>query len=130
MGVASVGEVGAGVGQPAQAADAERVARAAVARAGSDLPELADRLAAFSDPTRLGLLIAIHAAPGSAVKTLASATGLTPNTASQALVSLRDAGLVTNTRDGRLSRWELSDTAAHALLHHLGAPHSELHPPH
>ena len=111
-------------------ADAERVARTAVSLAGSDLTDVVDRLAAFSDPTRLELLIAIHAAPGAPVKTLAAATGLTPNTTSQALVSLRDAGLVTNIRDGRLSRWKLSDAAAHALLHHLGAPHSELHPPH
>lgn len=110
--------------------NAEQVARAAVALAGSELPDVVDRLAAFSDPTRLGLLIAIHAAPGAPVKTLAAATGLTPNTVSQALVALRDAGLVTNERDGRLSRWHVSDAAAHALLHHLGAPHSELHPPH
>ena len=119
-----------GKDESASQTDAEQVARAAVSLAGSDLPDVVDRLAAFSDPTRLELLIAIHAAPGAPVKTLAAATGLAPNTASQALVSLRDAGLVTNIRDGRLSRWELSDTAAHALLHHLGAPHSELHPPH
>jgi DNA-binding transcriptional ArsR family regulator len=111
-------------------ADAEQVAREAVARAGEDLPDVVDRLAAFSDPTRLELLIAIHAAPGAPVKTLAAATGLAPNTVTQSLVSLREAGLVTNVRDGRLSRWRLSDAAAHALLHHLGAPHSALHPPH
>lgn len=109
---------------------AEDVARQAVTTAGSSLPDVVDRLAAFSDPTRLELLIAIHAAPGAPVKTLAAATGLAPNTVSQALVALREAGLVTNERDGRLSRWQLSDAAAHALLHHLGAPHSELHPPH
>lgn len=109
---------------------AEDVARQAVSTAGSELPEVVDRLAAFSDPTRLELLIAIHAAPGAPVKALAAATGLAPNTVTQALVSLRVAGLVTNERDGRLSRWQLSDSAAHALLHHLGAPHSELHPPH
>jgi DNA-binding transcriptional ArsR family regulator len=116
--------------QVERAADAEQVAREAVARAESELPEVIDRLAAFSDPTRFELLVAIHAAPWAPVKTLAAATGLTPNTVSQALVSLREAGLVTNQRDGRLSRWRLSDSAAHALLHHLGAPHSELHPPH
>jgi hypothetical protein len=38
--------------------------------------------------------------------------------------------LVDRTRDGRLSRWTLTDAAAHELLHHLGAPHSALHPPH
>lgn len=111
-------------------ADAEQVARDAVSRAGDDLTDVVDRLAAFSDPTRLELLIAIHAAPGAPVKTLAAATGLAPNTVSQALVWMREAGLVTNVRDGRLSRWRLSDTAAHELLHHLGAPHSALHPPH
>ena len=116
--------------RPVAEVDPEQVARDAVASAGEDLPDVVDRLAAFSDPTRLELLIAIHAAPDAAVKTLAAATGLAPNTVSQALVSLREAGLVTNVRDGRLSRWRLSDAAAHALLHHLGAPHSELHPPH
>lgn len=108
----------------------ETTSKEALSRAEDDLPALVDRLAAFSDPTRLGLLIAIHAAPDSPVKVLAAATGLTPNTVSQALVALRDAGLVENTRDGRLSRWRLSDAAAHDLLHHLGAPHSALHPPH
>ena len=108
----------------------ERVARAAIGAASETLPHLVGRLAAFSDPTRLQLLIAIHAAPGSPVKALAAATDLTPNTVSQALVALRDAGLVENAKDGRLSRWSLHDDAAHALLHHLGAQHSELHPAH
>ncbi|MDN5763250.1 MAG: helix-turn-helix domain-containing protein, partial [Microlunatus sp.] len=106
--------------------DAEGVARAALSTAGEDLPDVLGRLTAFSDPTRLELLIAIHAAPGAAVKTLAAATGMAPNTVTQALASLRETRLVTNVRDGRYSRWQLSDTAAHALLHHLGAPHSEL----
>lgn len=108
----------------------ELVARAAVQDARDALPDLVGRLAAFSDPTRLQLLIAIHAAPGSPVKSLAVATGLPPNTVTQALVSLRRSGLVDRTRDGRLSRWTVTDTAAHDLLHHLGAPHSTLHPPH
>ncbi len=113
-----------------QPGDPEEIARLALSRAGGALPELVGRLSAFSDPTRLELLIAIHAAPGAPVKALAAATGLAPNTVSQALVSLRESGLVENTRDGRLSRWSLSDAAAHQLLHHLGASHSELHPPH
>lgn len=108
----------------------EQVAREAVGTASAAVPDLVERLAAFSDSTRLRLLIAIHAAPGSPVKDLAAATGLTPNTVSQALVSLRAAELVERTQDGRLARWSLSDTAAHQLLHHLGAPHSSLHPPH
>ena len=108
----------------------EVVAREAVGSTSPDLPDLVERLAAFSDPTRLRLLIAIHAAPGSPVKDLASATGLAPNTVTQSLVSLRVAGLVERQQDGRLARWTLSDAAAHQLLHHLGAPHSALHPPH
>jgi len=116
---------------PAQAgAEAEDIAREALSQSESDRPRLVERLAAFSDPTRLDLLIAIHAAPDAPVKQLAAATGLTPNTVSQALVALRDAGLVRSRRDGRLSRWQLSDDAAHDLLHHLGAPHTRLHPPH
>jgi DNA-binding transcriptional ArsR family regulator len=111
-------------------AEREEVAREAVGAAGAGLTDLVERLAVFSDPTRLKLLIAIHAAPGAPVKDLAAATGLVPNTVTQALVSLRTAGLVERTQDGRLARWTLSDVAAHQLLHHLGAPHSPLHPPH
>jgi DNA-binding transcriptional ArsR family regulator len=81
-------------------------------------------------PTPLQPLIAVHAAPGSSVKALAAATGLSANTVTQSLVTLRRSGLVENHRDGRLSRWSLSDSAGHELLHHLGAPHSALHPPH
>ena len=110
--------------------DAEQAARRALATTAPALPEVVGRLTAFSDPTRLELLIAIHAAPDMAVKTLAAATGLAPNTVSQALGSLRDAGLVQCRREGRCSLWRLSDSAAHDLLHHLGAPHSEHHPPH
>lgn len=108
----------------------ETVARHALDAAQPALAGVLERLAAFSDPTRLELLIAIHAAPGSPVKALAAATQLTPNTVTQSLVTLRDAGLVNNARDGRLSRWYLSDSAAHELLHHLGAPHTDLHPRH
>jgi ArsR family transcriptional regulator, lead/cadmium/zinc/bismuth-responsive transcriptional repressor len=111
-------------------AEDDAVARAALQGAQADLPGLVERLAAFSDPTRLRLLIAVHAAPGSSVKALAAATGLAANTVTQSLVSLRRSGLVENHRDGRLSRWTLSDSAGHQLLHHLGAPHSALHPPH
>lgn len=115
---------------PGSTVEPSEIARRAVDGAHQALPDLVERLAAFSDPTRLQLLIAIHAAPGSAVKDLATATGLAPNTVTQSLLSLRESGLVDKTRDGRLSRWTLTDAAAHDLLHHLGAPHSPLHPPH
>lgn len=106
------------------------VAREAIGQAQVELGSLVERLAVFSDATRLELLIAIHAAPGSSVTALAGATGRAPNTVSQALDSLRRSGLVSRERQGRLSCWTLEDAAAHDLLHHLGAPHSELHPPH
>lgn len=108
----------------------EEVARGAVAGSSAELPEVLERLAAFSDPGRLRLLIAIHAAPGSSVGALAQATQMTANAVTQSLATLREHGLVERRRDGRLSRWTLSDAAAHELLHHLGAPHSDLHPPH
>lgn len=108
----------------------DEVARDAVGGAQVPIGDLVERLAAFSDATRLELLIAIHAAPGSSVRDLATATGLAPNTVSQSLESLRRSGLVTRQRQGRLSCWTLQDRAGHDLLHHLGAPHSELHPPH
>lgn len=98
--------------------------------APAPVQEIVDRLSAFSDSTRLQLLMAIHAAPGSSVKALAGSTGLSPNTVSQALTALHRAGMVERRKVGRLSCWTLADTAAHALLHHLGAPHSPLHPPH
>ena len=98
--------------------------------APASVQQLVERLSAFSDSTRLQLLMAIHAAPGSSVKALAGTTGLTPNTVSQALTALHRAGMVERRKVGRLSCWTLVDTAAHALLHHLGAPHSSLHPPH
>jgi len=110
--------------------EAEEVARRAVDRSDQTLPGVLERLAAFSDPNRLRLLIAIHAAPGSSVGALADATGMTANAVTQSLARLREHGLVERRRDGRLSRWTLSDAAAHELLHHLGAPHSALHPPH
>ena len=114
----------------AETESAEAVVRDALDTIEPTRSDVLGRLAAFSDPTRLALLIAIHAAPGAPVKVLASATGLAPNTVTQALVTLRDAGLVHNVRDGRLSRWHLADEASHALLHHLGAPHPDLHPRH
>lgn len=108
----------------------DEVALQAVGDAHPGLDDLVERLSAFSDATRLQLLIAIHAAPGSSVKALAAATGLAPNTVTQALETLRRTGLVERHKQGRLSCWTLEDRAAHDLLHHLGAPHSELHPPH
>lgn len=108
----------------------EVTARDAVAAARPGLQQALARFAALSDPTRLELLVAIHAAPGSPVKALAAATGQSPNTTTQALAALRACGLADRVRDGRLSRWHLADDTAHELLHQLGASHSALHPEH
>lgn len=84
----------------------------------------------LAHPTRLRLLFAVHAAPEATVSELAAATGITPNNATKALTALAAAGLVTPTRRGRHQHWHLTDPNAHTVLHHLGAPHSPLHPPH
>ena len=103
----------------AEQAAAER-ARQAVAAAEPALPTILTQLTAMADPTRLELLIAIDAIPDAPVKTLAAAIARSPNTVTQALAALADAGLVQKTRDGRLSRWHLTDTARLDLRHHLG----------
>ncbi len=112
------------------AAPLEATARDALSAARPRLPHALSRFAALADPTRLDLLVAIHAAPGVTVKALAAATGLSPNTTTQALTALRETGLVRRVREGRLARYYLVDDAAHELLHQLDAPHSDLHPTH
>lgn len=107
-----------------------RIAADAVQRADASLSDASRRLRLLADPTRLRLLVAIHAAPGSTVGELAEAAGISANTASQALARLHEDGVLSRRREGRFIRWSLSDEAAHELLHTLGAPHSELHPPH
>lgn len=87
--------------------------------------------AAMSDPTRLQLLFAIHAAPDATTGVLAEAAGITANNATKALNRLAEAGILTRTVEGRHAHWRLAgDSVAHALLHQLGAPHTDLHPPH
>ena len=106
------------------------VAAEAVRVSTSDLSTWTGTFELLADPTRLKILIAIHAAPGSSVGEIASAAGVSANAVSQALASLAEAGVVAGRRDGRFRRWSLSDDAAHQLLHHIQAPHSELHPEH
>lgn len=84
----------------------------------------------FADPTRMKILVAVHAAPGASVSEIAEATGITPNTVTQALATLQNAGVVSARRDGRYRRWRLTDDAAHQVLHHMDAPHTALHPDH
>lgn len=96
-------------------------------------PELAHWERAFAicaDPTRLKLLVAMHAAPEASVSDLADAVGISANAVTQALRKLEDAGIAAPRRDGRHRRWRLVDATVHDLLHHVAAPHSPLHPEH
>lgn len=96
-------------------------------------PELAHWERAFTicaDPTRLKLLVAMHAAPEASVSDLAHAVGTSANAVTQALRKLEDAGVAVPRRDGRHRRWRLVDPMVHDLLHHVAAPHSPLHPEH
>lgn len=78
----------------------------------------------LSDPTRMKILLAIHARPDSAVFELADATALPTNTVTQALRTLHHAGVVSVRREGRYRRWTLVQEEAHQLLHHISDPPS------
>lgn len=106
------------------------IADAAVANMGPTLDEWTNAFAVCADPTRLKLLIALHAAPEATVSELATAVESTPNTVTQALRKLHDAGITEPRTHGRHRRWRLIDPRIHGLLHHLAAPHSDLHPDH
>lgn len=108
----------------------EEIGAEAVRRSSPDLPGWIGTFGLFSDLTRVKLLIAVHAAPDASVGELAAATGLATNTVTQALITLRTAGVVSVRKDGRSRRWTLTDDAAHQVLHHMNARHSPLHPQH
>jgi len=77
------------------------------------------RFALLADPTRLTLLLCIHAAGEICVSDLAVAAGLKDTTTSQALRLLRAQGLVATRRDGRVVRYRLADETVHTLLHQV-----------
>lgn len=82
------------------------------------------RFALLADPTRLTLLLCIHAAGEICVSDLAAAAGLKDTTTSQALRLLRAQDLVSAHRSGRVVRYRLADETVHALLHQVaGTPH-------
>lgn len=111
-------------GSPGEvAADAVSSSRAAIS-------EWVSTFEIFADSTRMKILVAVHAAPEASVSEIAAATGLSPNTVTQALGTLQAADVVACRRDGRYRRWRLSDEAAHQILHHMNAPHTPLHPDH
>jgi ubiquinone/menaquinone biosynthesis C-methylase UbiE/DNA-binding transcriptional ArsR family regulator len=106
------------------------IADAAVESLRPDLAHWERAFALCADPTRLKLLVAMHAAPEASVSDLAHAVGISANAVTQALRKLEDAGIAAPRRDGRHRRWRLVDTTVHDLLHHVAAPHSPLHPEH
>lgn len=106
------------------------VAAGAVERSREAVQEWVGTFEMFADPTRLKILVAVHAAPDASVTEIATATGIAPNTVTQALGTLQAAGVVSARKDGRFRRWTLTDDAAHQVLHHMKAPHTPLHPDH
>jgi len=83
-----------------------------------------------ADPTRLKLLVALHAAPEATVSQLATAVESTANAVTQALRKMHDDDIVEPRAHGRHRRWRLTERRIHQLLHHVAAPHSHLHPEH
>lgn len=106
-------------GQHRGVADPAKVRQARSATEGDALAHWATRFDLLSDPNRLRLLMAIHAAPGICVSDLAAATGISATAASQALRLLRSADWVTARRDGRMVLYTLDDNTVHDLLHML-----------
>lgn len=106
-------------GEHRRVADPAMVGQARSAIEGDALAHWAARFDLLSDPSRLRLLMAIHAAPGICVSDLAAATGISATAASQALRLLRSADWVTARRDGRLVLYRLADNTVHDLLHML-----------
>lgn len=106
------------------------VAAGALEQSRSSISEWVSTFELFADPTRVKILVAVHAAPDAAVSEIAEATGVAPNTVTQALATLQQAGVVSVRKDGRYRRWRLTDEAAHRVLHHMQAPHTPLHPDH
>lgn len=106
------------------------VAADAVHSSSAVIDEWVGTFELFADPTRMKILVAVHAAPEASVSEIAAATGISPNTVTQALGTLQAAHVVSCRKDGRFRRWRLSDDAAHQVLHHINAPHTPLHPHH
>lgn len=98
-------------------------ARTAVGRDIDAVRMWAARFDLLSDPNRLRLLMAIHAAPDICVSDLAAATAMSDTAVSQALRLLRSQQWVRTRRDGRMVLYTLDDHTVHDMLHMLGAGH-------
>jgi DNA-binding transcriptional ArsR family regulator len=80
----------------------------------------ARRFSVLADPTRLRLLICIHAAELISVSDLAVAADLNEDTVSQTLRFLRANQTVVTERDGRVIRYRLADDVIQELLERVG----------
>ncbi len=85
----------------------------------------ARRFSVLADPTRLRLLICIHAAELISVSDLAVAADLNEDTVSQTLRCLRANQTVFTERDGRVIRYRLGDDVIQELLERVGSSISE-----
>lgn len=82
----------------------------------SDLLEsAAARFRLLGDPTRLGLLRALHAADDMTVQQLADATGQSHANTSKHLRQLAEAGVVAGRRDGLHVHYRITDPSLRAL---------------
>lgn len=88
------------------------------AQARARTEALAHRLRAISDPTRLAILDAIRTAPRT-ITEIASAFGLAQPTVSNHVKLLRDAGFVTETRDGTRRRLSVAEPELGDLVRNL-----------
>lgn len=100
-------------------------ARAVVNRDQDAVLLWAARFDLLSDPNRLRLLMAIHAAPEICVTDLARAAAMSETAVSQALRLLRSQRWVRTRREGRMVLYTLDDHTVHELLHMLGAGHRD-----
>ena len=82
---------------------------------------LADRFKALADPTRVGIVNRLAAAPEVCVCDLTAAFELSQPTISHHLRILRDAGLVDVARRGRWAYYRLVPEAVGSLREALGA---------
>ena len=82
---------------------------------------VAGAAALIADPARASMLIALAKTGRMAAIDLATAAGITPQTASSHLAKLDEAGLVTWRRTGRIRYYQLAGPAVTHVLHALAA---------
>ena len=84
----------------------------------SDAERLSRLLALLCDPTRARILFALVAVDELCVGDVAAALGISMDQSSYGLRALRQAGLVTSRRDGRVIFYRLAERFPHQLLEH------------